>query len=80
MLLFHQVPPTTGKSLDYFYPHIREICKVLYKKSLSCNLTLLVIPCLFMQYEKILMVWVRITLGFQPRVIRTQTINIVRIA
>ena len=41
---------------------------------------LLVIPCLFMQYEKILMVWVRITLGFQPRVIRTQTINIVRIA
>ena len=40
----------------------------------------LVIPCFFMQYEKILMVWVRITLGFQPRVIRTQTINIVRIA
>ena len=28
-----------------------------------------------MQYETILMVWVRITLGFQPRVIRTQTIR-----
>ena len=27
-----------------------------------------------MQYEQ-LMVWVRITLGFQPHVIRTQTIN-----
>ena len=26
--------------------------------------------------RKILLVWVRITLGFQPRVIRTQTINI----
>ena len=26
-------------------------------------LILLVIPCLFMQYEKILMVWVRITRG-----------------
>ena len=42
--------------------------------------TLLVIPCLFMQYEKILMVWVRITRGWNPSVIRTQTINIVRIA
>ena len=41
---------------------------------------LLVIPCLFMQYEKILMVWVRITRGWKPSVIRTQTINIVRIA
>ena len=33
-----------------------------------------------MQYEKILMVWVRITRGWKPSVIRTQTINIVRIA
>ena len=32
-----------------------------------------------MQYEKILMVWVCITRGFQSRVIQTQTINIVRI-
>ena len=29
-----------------------------------------------MQYEKILMVWVRITRGWKPSVIRTQTINI----
>ena len=41
---------------------------------------LLVIPCLFMEYEKILMVWVRITRGWKSSVIRTQTINIVRIA
>ena len=41
------------------------------------TVVLLVIPCLFMKYKKILMVWVHITLRFQPRVIRTQTINIV---
>ena len=33
---------------------------------------LLVIPCLFMQYEKILMVWVSITRGCKPSVIRTK--------
>ena len=44
------------------------------------DMILLVIPCLFMQYEKILMVWVCITRGWKPSVIRTQTINIVRIA
>ena len=48
--------------------------------TLRMDVMLLVIPCLFMQYEKILMVWVRITRGWKPSEIRTQTINIVRIA
>ena len=42
--------------------------------------TLLDIPCLFMQYKKILMVWVRILRRLQPRVIQTQAIYIFRIA
>ena len=56
----------------------RSGCKRFWKSAL--HMRILVIPCLFMQYEKILMVWVRITWGWKPSVIRTQTINIVRIA
>ena len=29
-----QTPPTSGRNLDYFYPHIREISKVVCKKTL----------------------------------------------
>ena len=36
------------------------------------------ISCLFIQYEKILMVWVCITWNRRPNVIRTQTIHIFR--
>ena len=88
---FHWVPPpgTHTKirlankmlTLQYLYLrlHLWSVGSVDRPKMQGISI-LLVIPCLFMQYEKILMVWVRITLGFQPRVIRTQTINIVRIA
>ena len=78
----------------FFSQACRECCLCLYlasnwhQGSKVCpfllhhlgRMTLLVIPCLFMQYEEILMVWVRITRGWKPSVIRTQTINIVRIA
>ena len=29
------MPPTTGRNLNYFYPHIREISKIVYDEILS---------------------------------------------
>ena len=30
-----KMPPTTGRNINFFYPHIWEMSKVIYKKTLS---------------------------------------------
>ena len=46
-----ETPPTAGRNLDFFYPHyIREINKVVFKKTLSCNTPAKLNTILFAQH------------------------------
>ena len=60
--LLQQELPCNADTAEYPSVHL-QLLQLAIATGIPCDMRLLVIPCLLMQYEKILMVWVRITRG-----------------